>query len=148
MATYTQILYQVIFSTKYRTPSLSKQNRARLFRYLHGTLRNRQCNCYEINGIEDHIHLLFYLHPSMSLATLVKEIKGARTYIIKKENLFEKFNGWQIGYGAFTYSQSAKQNLINYILNQEEHHKKENFIDEYKRLLKKHNIPFDPKLLE
>ncbi len=147
MSTYTQTLYQLVFSTKHRIPCMSKDNRKRLFRYFYGALIKRKCFCFRINGVEDHVHLLFSLHPSMSLATLVKEIKGAGTFIIKEENLFENFPGWQIGYGAFTYDQDAKYNLINYIINQEEHHKKESFIHEYKRLLKEHNIPFDPKYL-
>ena len=148
MSTYTQTLYQVVFSTKHRIPCMTPNNQRRLYRYFYGALIKRKCFCFRINGVEDHVHLLFSLHSSVSLATIVKEIKGAGTYIIKEENLFKDFRGWQIGYGAFTYDQNAKYNLIKYIINQEEHHKKEDFIPEFKRLLRQHKIPFDPKFLE
>jgi REP element-mobilizing transposase RayT len=147
MSTYTQILYQIVFSTKYREPSLKAENRKELFKYIWGILKNKKCHLYQIGGIEDHLHIVTHLHPSTALANLVKDMKLASSEYIKLQKLFPEFNGWQDGYSAFTYSIDAKDNLINYVKNQEEHHKKVNFIDEYKLLLAEHKIEFDEKYL-
>ena len=147
MSTYTQILYQIIFSTKNRERILSVQGRTKLFGYISGILKNKKCHLYQINGVEDHLHILTHLHPSVALSDLIKDIKLASSEFIKQENLFPNFNGWQDGYGAFTYSIERKDILINYIKNQEEHHKKKTFLEEYIELLKEHQIEFDEKYL-
>lgn len=102
---------------------------------------------YQIGGIEDHVHIITHLHPSVSLANLVKDIKLASSEFIKTNKLFKNFNGWQSGYGAFTYSIEAKENLINYVKNQEQHHKIKSFKDEYLEILKEHGIDYDEKYL-
>lgn len=96
----------------------------RLYRFIWGILQNKNCHLYRINGVEDHIHIITHLHPSVALAELVKDIKLAASEFIKEERLFPHFSGWQVGYGGFTYSISAKDNLIEYVKNQKEHHKK------------------------
>ena len=131
MSTYTQIVYQVVFSTKDKEATLSKDNRSRLFEYMTGILLNSKCHVYCINGVEDHIHIISQLHPTVGLAWLVKDIKLASSAFIKEKNLFKNFIGWQVGYSAFTYSIKEKKNLIAYVKNQEEHHKKISFKDEY-----------------
>ena len=75
MSTYTQILYQVVYSTKYRTKALNKENRNKLFKYIAAILRNKNCHVYQINGVEDHIHIITHLHQSIALASLIKDIK-------------------------------------------------------------------------
>ena len=147
MSTFTQILYQIVFSTKNRIPALSKESRPTLFKYISGIISNKKCHLYRINGVEDHIHILTHVHPTQSLADLVKDIKVASTIYIKENNLFKNFNGWQEGYGAFTYSIKEKDKLIEYIKNQEEHHKQFDFRGEYVQLLKDHEIEFDEKYL-
>jgi REP element-mobilizing transposase RayT len=147
MSTYTQILYQIVFSTKGRENVLLRENRERLYKYIWGVLKNKKCHLYRIGGIENHIHIVTSLHPSIALADLIKEIKVASSGMIKEEKLFPLFRSWQIGYGAFTYSIDAKNNLIEYVKNQESHHKKESFVEEYKRLLKEVDIDFDEKYL-
>jgi len=147
MSTYTQILYQIIFSTTHRVPSLKAENRIELFKYIWGILKNKKCHLYQIGGVADHLHIITHIHPSTALADLVKDIKLASSEYIKSQKLFSEFNGWQDGYAAFTYSIDAKDSLINYVKNQEEHHKKVNFIDEYKSLLAEHKIEFDEKYL-
>ncbi|GBD86922.1 transposase IS200 like protein [bacterium BMS3Abin03] len=147
MSTYTQILYQIIFSTKNRKSVLLEENRPKLFKYVWGVINNHNSHLYRINGIEDHIHILSSLHPSVALADFVKDIKVSSSLIIKEEKLFPEFKGWQIGYGAFTYSIDAKERLIKYIIRQKEHHKKVTFVDEYKKLLKEFDIEFDEKYL-
>lgn len=147
MSTYTQILYQVVFSTKNRAPVLEKGNRPELFKYIWGIIKNKNCHLYQINGVEDHIHILTHLHPSIALSDLIKDIKVASSIYIKENNLFKNFTGWQNGYGAFTYSINEKERLINYIKNQEEHHKKTSFRDEYISLLNEFDILFEEKYL-
>ncbi|MBV6483658.1 MAG: hypothetical protein KFKLKKLM_00110 [Flavobacteriales bacterium] len=147
MSTYTQILYQIVFSTKHREQTLDANNRKELYQYIWGILKNKKCHLYQIGGIEDHVHIIIHLHPSVSLANLVKDIKLASSEFIKTNKLFKNFNGWQSGYVAFTYSIEAKENLINYVKNQEQHHKIKSFKDEYLEILKEHGIDYDEKYL-
>ena len=147
MSTYTQILYHVVFSTKHRSPVLTKEKRADLFKYIWGIIKNKNCHLYQINGVEDHIHILTHLHPTIALSNLVKDIKVASSIFIKEEKLFRNFQGWQAGYGAFTHSLKEKDRLINYIKKQEEHHRKVSFKDEYISLLKDLGIDFNEKYL-
>jgi len=147
MSTYTQILYQIVFSTYKREKTLTKENRKELYQYIWGILKNKNCHLYRMNGIEDHIHIVTHIHPSISLASLVKDIKLASSGYIKSHNLFPDFNSWQNGYGGFTYSFKDKDNLIEYVKNQEEHHKIVTFRDELVELLKEHGIEFDEKYL-
>lgn len=147
MSTYTQILYQIVFSTKNRERTLSKSNRDELYKYIWGVLKNKNCHLYRIGGIEDHIHILTHLHPTVALSALVKDIKMSSSQYIKEHKLFDNFNGWQDGYGAFTYSIKEKDNLIDYIKNQEEHHSVFDFKEEYLNLLKEFQVEFDEKYL-
>ncbi len=147
MSSYTQILYQIIFSTKNRENVLIEKNRAELFNYIWDVVKNKKSHLYRINGTDDHIHILTHLHPTVALADLIKDIKVSSSLMIKEKNLFPKFNGWQIGYGAFTYSIDAKEKLIQYIINQPEHHKKETFIEEFKRILEEFSVEYNEKYL-
>ncbi len=97
--------------------------------------------------MEDHIHIVTHIHPAVPLSSLVKDIKLASTSFIKDEDLFPAFNGWQDGYGAFTYSIKEKDRLIEYVKNQREHHKKVTFREEYRALLEEHGIEFEEKYL-
>jgi REP element-mobilizing transposase RayT len=143
MSTYTQILYQVVFSTKYRRKTLAKPGREQLFRYIWGVLDNRRCKLFRINCVEDHIHIVFALHQSVALAQLVQDIKVGSSLYIKRNKLFPEFTAWQIGYGAFTYSAESRKNLIRYVKNQEAHHARKNFKKEYIKLLREQQVEFD-----
>ncbi|NVO11582.1 MAG: IS200/IS605 family transposase [Bacteroidales bacterium] len=147
MSTYTQILYQIVFSTKNREQTLIKTGREELYKYIWGVLKNKNCHLYRIGGVSDHLHIITHLHPNISLASLIKDIKLASTDSIKKHNIFPSFNGWQDGYSAFTYSFSDKDRLIEYVKNQEEHHRKTTYIEELTELLKEHGVEYDPKYL-
>ena len=146
MSTYTQILYQIVFSTKNRKKAILHENEEKLYRYIWGILKEKKCKLYQIGGIEDHIHIVTHIHPTVALSNLIKDIKVASS-TFNEDKLFPLFNGWQDGYGAFTYSISAKEALINYVKNQKEHHKTLSFKEEYIQLLKEHNIEFDEKHL-
>ena len=145
MSSYRQILYQIVFRTKSNKPTLSEEHCEELYKYIWGIINNHNCKLYRINGVEDHIHIICDLHPSVSLADLMKDIKVASNLWIKKSGKFEYFENWSEGYGAFTYSFKEKDRLIEYVKNQKEHHKKSNFIDEYKKLLIEHEIEFEDK---
>jgi REP element-mobilizing transposase RayT len=145
MSTYTQICYHIVFSTKGRQPTLTAARRSDLFRYMWGILKNRECHLYRINGAEDHVHVLTSLHPTVSLADLVKDIKTGSALWIKSESVFATFSNWQDGYGAFTQSQGEIAGLIEYIKGQEEHHCQTTFAEEYRKLLEDHGIEFDER---
>jgi putative transposase len=147
MSTYTQILYQIVFSTKYRDKTLRESDQERLFHFIRGILENKNCHLYRIGGVEDHIHIVTHLHPAIALSNLVKDIKLDTCDFIKSNHILPDFSGWQEGYGAFTYDISAKDNLIAYVKNQKEHHSKRSFREEYIQLLKDHGIEFDEKYL-
>ncbi len=147
MSTYTQIIYHLVFSTKHRIPCLTPEKRENLFRYIWGICKNKQCHLYRINGVEDHIHLLICLHPTVALSDLVKDIKVSTSIWIKAKGEMPDFLNWQDGYSAFTHSINDMDILIEYIKNQVEHHQKRPFREELKRLLRDAGIDYDDKYL-
>ena len=147
MSSYRQIYYQIVFGTKNRKPTIAEHHCEELYKYIWGVINNNKCKLYRINGVEDHIHIFSDLHPSVALADYVKDIKVASSIWMKETGKFPAFEGWQEGYGGFTYSIKEKDMIINYVKNQKEHHKTETFYDEYKRLLIENGIEFDEKYL-
>jgi putative transposase len=145
MATYTQIIYHLVFATKHRERVLDKERRDDLYRFIWGMLEKRQCYLFRIGGIEDHLHILTALHPTVALADLVKEIKTATSAWIKGEKVFPRFTHWQEGYGAFTCAAKDKAGLIDYIKLQEEHHRVTTFREEYEALLAKAGLQVDER---
>src|SRR5215203_2246793 len=122
MSTYTQILYHIVFATKNRRRVLDKPRREDLFRYIWGVLKNQGCHLYRIGGVEDHVHILSSLHPTVALSDFIKDIKVASSRWIKDDCVFPEFEAWQDGYAALTHSLEEKDRLIEYIKSQEEHH--------------------------
>lgn len=147
MSTYTQLLYHIVFSTHERRPTLLEKSRPELFAFIYGLLKNKKCHLYRINGMEDHLHIFTHIHPTIAVSSLIKDIKLASTDMIKRNRLFDCFDGWQKGYGAFTVNYSSKDNLIEYIKNQQIHHKKLDFLEEYQKFLEDNGVQFDPKYL-
>ncbi|MEO8769712.1 MAG: IS200/IS605 family transposase [Ferruginibacter sp.] len=147
MGTYRQIYYQIVFGTKYRKPTINPLYDKDLYRYIWGIIENKKCKLYRINGIEDHIHIMSDLHSTICLADYVQDIKVASSIWMKETGKFPAFEGWQDGYGAFTYSVRERDMIFNYIKKQKAHHQKENFYDEYKRLLIENGIEFDEKYM-
>ena len=145
MSSYTQILYQIVFGTKNNEHTMIECGQESLYKYIWGILKNKKCHLYRIGGVEDHIHIVTHVHATVAVAYLIKDIKIASSDYIKTENIFPNFGGWQDGYGAFTYSISAKDNLIEYVKNQKEHHKRVSFREEYISLLNEHGIEFNEK---
>jgi len=131
---YTQILYHIVLRTKQSEPSIAQENVSSLYKYIWGVIKNKKGKLYRINGIEDHIHILCDLHPSFALADFVKSIKVSTSLWLKQSPDFPSFSGWGEGYAAFTYAFRDKDMLINYIKNQQVHHKKENTHNELLRI--------------
>ena len=147
MSTYTKLIYHIVYSTKNREKAINEESKRELFKYIWGIIENKKGHLYRINGVEDHIHILVGLRASTNLSDFVKVLKTSSNTWIKERGIFPKFKGWQIGYGAFTVSAYEKKGLIEYIKNQEEHHRKITFEEEYKKLLKEHEIAFEDKYL-
>ena len=145
MSTHTQIIYQIVFSTKYRKKCMLKSTRETVFKYISGIIKNKSSRLFIINGVEDHLHIITHIHPSICLADLIKEIKISSNSFIKEKYLFPDFPGWQDGYGAFTYSNEALPNLVRYVQNQESHHGYKTYEDEYISLLEEHEVEYDPR---
>ena len=145
MSSYRQILYHIIFRTKSGKRSLTQAHSKELFAYIMGIINNKNCFLYQINGIEDHLHILSDLHPSIALADYIRDIKTASSVWLKQNQHFANFEGWADGYGAFTYSWNDKDRIVQYIKNQQNHHKTETFDEEYRRLLTEHGIKIDER---
>ena len=145
MSTYRQIFYQIIFATKNRQPTINPAYENELYKYILAIINNKKCKLYRINGMADHIHIFCDLHPSLSLSSYVKDIKIASNIWMKESGKFPNFQSWQEGYGAFTYNVKEKDIIIEYIKNQKEHHKTENFYSEFKRMIIKNRIEFDER---
>ncbi len=144
---YTQILYHIVFSTKNRERVLVADHREKLFRYFWGIHKNLNCHLYRIGGVEDHVHILTALHPTVSLADYMKEIKTGSSKWVKAEGVFPGFVGWQDGSGAFTLSVSEKQAVSDYIADQVEHHRTVSFMEEYRQLLERAGVKYDEHYL-
>ncbi len=148
MSSYFQVFYHIVFSTRKRENSLQSAKRPELFKYITGVIRNKKGKLYQINGMEDHLHIYCSLHPTVCLSDLVKDIKVSSNNWIKENCLFTGFKGWQDGYGAFTHTFHEKNVLVNYIKNQQEHHRKVDFKEEFLTLLREHGIVWDHSISE
>jgi REP element-mobilizing transposase RayT len=144
--TYTQLHIQLIFAVKYRAALIQKEWKERLHKYITGILQSNNHKLLQINSMSDHIHILIGLRPNQSLSALVQNIKTESTKWIKEQKLSSSF-AWQEGYGAFSYSKSHLDAVIRYIQNQEAHHRKESFLDEYRNFLKAFEIDFEEQYI-
>ncbi len=145
MSSYRQILYHLIFRTKNSQKVLNLEHSEDLYKYIGGIIKNKKCFLYRINGMEDHIHILSDLHPSIALADYMRDIKTATSIWMKDSGNFPGFIGWAEGYAALTYTQRDKEMIINYIKKQREHHKSNTFEEEYRKLLKEFGIEIDER---
>lgn len=124
-----------------------KAYREELHRFIAGIVKNRGQKLFAVFAMPDHIHMLVSISPTILISELVRDIKaGSSKFINEKGWTHGKFN-WQEGYGAFSYSKSHVDSVVKYILNQEEHHKRKTFKEEYLELLQKFDIHYDPKYL-
>lgn len=145
--TFSQIYIQIVFAVHGRQNLIPAQNREELHKYITGIITKRDQKLLSIFCMPDHAHLLVGLKPSISVSDLTRDIKAHSTQFINESGwLRSKFN-WQEGFGAFSYSRSQISNVIGYIQNQEEHHRRKTFKEEYLDFLKKFEIDYDERYL-
>jgi putative transposase len=142
--TFTKNHLHVVFSTKQRKKLIPRDIQERLWQYLTGICRNIELIPVAIGGMDDHAHMLFHLPPSRSLGDAMRLLK---TNSSKWMNDHRKGFAWQEGYGAFAVSASNLSKVVSYIHNQEKHHRKMSFEEEYLELLRKHGVEFDPRFV-
>jgi putative transposase len=145
--TYTQITIQIVFAVKNRENIIRKSFREELYKYMAGIIKNKEQKLLSINGVSDHVHILVGIEPSISISDLVRDIKNNSSRFINEQKWIPGKFQWQEGYGAFSYSKSQRNTVISYIENQESHHKKASFKEEYLCLLEDFEINFDNKYL-
>jgi REP element-mobilizing transposase RayT len=145
--TFSQIYIQIVFAVKGRENMIAHSIEEEIYKYISGIIEGKEQKSLAVNGMPDHIHLLVGLKPSMRISDLVRDVKNNSCNFINDHHWFKQSFHWQEGYGAFSYSQSNFGNVINYIKNQKEHHRKRTFKYEYLQLLKKFQIPFQEKYL-
>ena len=144
---FTQLYIQLVFSPKYRDRLLTKEIRNEVFSYMSGIVTNRKHKSIIINGMLDHVHILIGANPNDSISDLVATLKRDSSSFINGKKWFRGKFHWQDGYGAFSYGRSQLDKIYNYILNQEKHHNRRTFREEYTELLKKFEVEYDKKYL-
>ena len=145
--TFSQLYIQIVFAVKGRENLISKNWCEDLHKYIAGIIKGKNQKTIIINCMPDHIHAFVGLRPAMSIADLVRDIKNNSSNFINDKKFVKGKFSWQEGYGAFSYSHSHIGKVYDYILNQEKHHQKISFKDEYLELLKKFEIEYDEKYL-
>ncbi len=145
--THTCLHYHLVFSTKNRTRSITPAIQSRLHEYLAGIVRGANGVPIQIGGTADHVHLLVTLTQNLALAEFMRELKAGSSGWVHDTFPEARDFKWQSGYGAFTVSHSSLESVKGYIANQEEHHRKISFQDEFRALLEKHEIAFEEKYL-
>ncbi len=144
--TFSQIYIQTVFAVSNRQSLItSEEFREDLYKYITGIVKNQGQKLISINGMPDHLHIMIGLRPAMALADLVQEIKADSTNFINKNRWIRGRFSWQEGYGAFSYGHSQLDTVIRYIQNQERHHSRRSFKNEYLGLLRKFDIAFEDK---
>lgn len=147
MSTYSQIYIQIVFGVKHRNALISPTWEDELYKYITGIIQNKGQKVIAINGTADHLHILIGMKPNCNLSDLVREFKKASSVFIREKEFCPYKFEWQEGFGAFSYSYSALDNVIRYIDNQKEHHKKSSFKEEYLDFLETFNIEFKQEYL-
>ena len=141
--TYHQIYLQMIFAVKYRKATIDKSWKEKLFGVIGTLINENNCKTIIVNGVEDHVHCLIGLKPVVPISELMKAVKAKSSKYVNDHSLTPHRFEWQEGYGVFSYSQSGVDAVYKYIQNQEEHHKKQTFRDEYLDFLNKFKIDYD-----
>ena len=145
--TYTNLLVHVIFSTKDRVPLLDAELKPRLFPYMGGIVHELGGTALLINGPSDHVHMLLLLPAKVTVSEIAGKVKANSSGWVHREFPDRRTFAWQTGYAAFTVSHSQKQSVLDYIANQEEHHRKLSFKEELIAFLKKHEIQYDERYI-
>ncbi|TDP01663.1 IS200/IS605 family transposase [Flavobacterium sp. 245] len=145
--TYTQIHIHFVFAVKYRKATIHKSWKEELYKYISGIIKNNNHKLLAIKGVADHVHILIGIRPAQSISELMKSVKQNSSKWINDNKFIGNHFEWQEGYGAFSYSKSQLNAVVNYIQNQELHHKKKSFREEYINFLKKFEVDYDEKFI-
>ncbi len=145
--TFTQIHIQAVFAVQNRKSLISTSWKEELYRYITGIIQKYDHKVLQINGMQDHIHILFGMRPTQSLSDLMKNVKQDSSKWVNEKGLVRERFSWQAGYGVFSYAKSELPNVIAYIKNQEAHHKAETFLEEYTKLLDLFEVEYDQRYL-
>ena len=145
--TFSQIYIQAVFAVSGRQSLIRPTFKEELYKYITGIVRNQGQKLIAINGVEDHLHMLIGLRPAMALADLIREVKADSSNFVNDNKWVHGKFSWQEGYGAFSYGHSQLDTIIRYIQNQEEHHRRRSFRNEYLTLLRKFDIAFEDKYI-
>jgi putative transposase len=143
----TQIYIELVFAVKYREATLNHKFHSRIFEYMSGTLKSMNHKSIIVNGVSNHVHVFYGMNSNLSVSETVHDLKRSSSMFINQNGLCKLLFGWQKGYGAFSYSKSQIQAKYDYISNQEIHHKKWSFQEEYLKLLKEFEIDYQEKYL-
>ena len=145
--TYTQIHIHAVFTVQNRECIIAKTWQDELYKYITGTIQNNGHKLLTINGLPDHIHVLFGMRPMQSLSDLLQDIKGNSSKWVNERGFVRGKFSWQEGYGAFSYGKSQLPQIIRYIEKQKEHHLKKTFIQEYKEFLNAFEVEYDERYI-
>lgn len=145
--TYTQIHIQIVFAVKFRNSQIQEEWKDELYKYITGIIQHNKHKLLAINGVSDHIHIFVGMRSHQSLSDLVKDIKGCSSKWINEKKFLPTRFEWQNSFGAFSYGKSQVESVIQYINNQEEHHKKTDFKTEYIAFLEKFEVEYDLKFI-
>jgi len=145
--TYTQLNVQVVFAVKGRENFLLSRFKKELFEYISGILKGISQFPLAINGNKDHVHIFFEMNPTSSLSDVMEKVKANSSKWINSNKFVPGKFEWQRGYGGFTYSKSQRNDVIQYIMNQEKHHASKSFKEEYLEMLKKFEMEFDERYI-
>ena len=147
MGSFNKLTYHIVFGTKFQQPTITKDIQPEFYEYVGGTACGLKRHLVEIGGIEDHVHLLLNIPPAKSVSNFIRDLKLSVSTWVNDSKLIKQEFRWQKGYGAFTVSHSQVEHVQQYIQNQEEHHRKLTFKEEYVAILKRHNIQFEDHYL-
>jgi putative transposase len=145
--TFSQLYVQVVFAVKGRENLIRREYREALHEYMAGIIKGKGQKPIIVNGVGDHVHLFVGLKPSISISDLVRDVKNNSSNFINSKKMVSGKFSWQEGFGAFSYGQSQVESVFNYISNQEVHHQKKTFREEYLDMLNKFEIQYDEKYL-
>jgi putative transposase len=146
-STFTNLLYHIVFSTKQREPLITEDFQEELYKYIGGIIRAEGGILLEIGGIDDHVHLLAKIKPSISISEMLNKIKANSSKWVNENQKTSRRFAWQEGYAAFTVSESQAPHVREYIRNQVEHHQKISFQEEFIAILEKHGVSYDPRYI-
>jgi REP element-mobilizing transposase RayT len=145
--TFTQLYIQIVFAVKGRQNLISGEWKDELHKYIAGIIKGKDQKPLIVNGMPDHIHAFVGLRPSTAISDLVRDIKNNSSNFVNDRKLVRGKFAWQEGYGAFSYGHSQIDRVYKYILNQEDHHKRTTFREEYMELLNRFEVQFDTRYL-